>query len=183
MTRTSVLAAGVFALSASLTGPALTQHQGHQQSAPPSAYAGFETRSTKALSESQIADLRAGRGMGLALAAELNGYPGPMHVLELADKLVLTPEQRTRMQGLIHAMKQETIAIGGEVITAETALDRLFAEKRVDAASLAKTTKVVAEANGRLREAHLRYHLDTRAALTLEQVEGYARLRGYAARP
>ena len=36
-----------------------------------------------------MADLRAGRGMGLALAAELNGYPGPAHVLELADKLDL----------------------------------------------------------------------------------------------
>ena len=41
-------------------------------------YAGLEGRSVKALSEQQIADLRAGRGMGLALAAELNGYPGPM---------------------------------------------------------------------------------------------------------
>ena len=30
--------------------------------------------------------------MGLALAAELNGYPGPLHVIELADSLRLTPE-------------------------------------------------------------------------------------------
>jgi DNA invertase Pin-like site-specific DNA recombinase len=28
--------------------------------------------------------------MGLALAAELNGYPGPLHVLEMADRLQLT---------------------------------------------------------------------------------------------
>jgi hypothetical protein len=32
-------------------------------------------RSIKALSDQQVSDLRAGRGMGLALAAELNGYP------------------------------------------------------------------------------------------------------------
>ena len=57
-------------------------------------YAGMQTRSIKALSDQQIADLRAGRGMGLALAAELNGYPGPSHVLELADKLDLSPDQR-----------------------------------------------------------------------------------------
>jgi hypothetical protein len=38
-------------------------------------YAGLAGRSIKALSEQQIADLQAGRGMGLALAAELNGYP------------------------------------------------------------------------------------------------------------
>ena len=183
MIRSSVLAAGGFVLFASLTGDVLAQHHGHQQGPSPSAYAGFETRAIKALSDSQIADLKAGRGMGLALAAELNGYPGPLHALELADKLALSPEQRARMQGLMHAMKQETGAIGEEVIAAEAALDRLFAEKRADAASLAQAMKVVAEANGRLREAHLRYHLDTRAALIPGQIEGYARLRGYAARP
>ena len=51
----------------------------------------MQTRSIKALSDQQIADLGAGRGMGLALAAELNGYPGPSHVLELADKLDSRP--------------------------------------------------------------------------------------------
>ena len=35
-----------------------------------------------------------------ALAAELNGYPGPSHVLELADKLELSTEQRASMQRL-----------------------------------------------------------------------------------
>src|SRR6266849_3579115 len=45
-------------------------------------YAGLQTRPIKAISEQQIADLKAGRGMSLALAAELNGYPGPKHVLE-----------------------------------------------------------------------------------------------------
>ena len=54
-------------------------------------YAGLETRAIKTLSERQIADLNAGRGMGLALAAELNGYPGPMHAIELADRLNLSP--------------------------------------------------------------------------------------------
>ncbi|HYV03741.1 MAG TPA: hypothetical protein VFB82_04100, partial [Blastocatellia bacterium] len=57
-------------------------------------YAGMQTRTIKSLSEQQVADLGAGRGMGLALAAELNGYPGPSHVLELADKLDLSVDQR-----------------------------------------------------------------------------------------
>jgi hypothetical protein len=61
-------------------------------------YAGMQGRSIKALSDQQIADLNTGRGMGLALAAELNGYPGPSHVLELADKLELSAEQRASMQ-------------------------------------------------------------------------------------
>jgi len=57
----------------------------------------MQTRPTKALSEQQVDDLRAGRGMGLALAAELNGYPGPSHLLELADKLELSADQRVRI--------------------------------------------------------------------------------------
>jgi hypothetical protein len=75
----------------------------------PQPYAGLEGRPIKALSEQQIADLRAGRGMGLALAAELNGYPGPMHVLELADALDLSGQQRAKMQELFAAMKAEAI--------------------------------------------------------------------------
>ena len=65
-----------------------------------SPYAGMPTRAIKALSDQQIADLRAGRCMGMALPAELNGYPGPAHVLELADKLELTPDQRASVQAL-----------------------------------------------------------------------------------
>ena len=175
-----VLAVGWLAL---FTISVHAQNHGHHGGHSPSAYAGFEARAIKALSDSQIADLRAGRGMGLALAAELNGYPGPLHVLELAEKLMLSTEQRERIQGLTLAMQQETIVIGNEFITAEAVLDGLFAQKKADSASLAKAIKAVSEAQGRLREAHLRYHLDTRAALTPEQNEGYARLRGYASRP
>ena len=83
---------------------------GHFAGAPTTAkspYAGMERRAVKAFSEQQIADLNAGRGMGLALAAELNGYPGPVHVLELADALLLTHEQRTRTKALFEAMKAE----------------------------------------------------------------------------
>lgn len=182
MKKSNLAVPGVLGWLALATG-AFAQHAGHHSPAVSSPYAGFETRTIKALSDSQIADLKAGRGMGLALAAELNGYPGPLHVLELADKLGLSDEQRTRMQGFIDAMKQETIAIGEEVIAAEAALDRLFADKQVDAVSLAKATKTVAEAQGRLRAAHLRYHLDTRAALSPTQIEHYAQLQGYTAQP
>src|SRR3978361_899056 len=79
-------------------------------------YAGMQTRSIKALSDQQIADLRAGRGMGLALAAELNGYPGPSHVLELADKLKLSSYQRADIQRLFDAMKAESTPIGVRLI-------------------------------------------------------------------
>jgi hypothetical protein len=75
-------------------------------------YAGLQMRPIKALSEQQVADLSSGRGMGLALAAELNGYPGPSHVLELADKLDLTTEQRAR-PGAIRRHEGGSDASGG----------------------------------------------------------------------
>src|SRR6185437_847776 len=101
-----------------------------------SPYAGMETRPVKALSDQQIADMKAGRGMGLALAAELNGYPGPAHVLELADALMLSDKQRAATNALLAEMKAETIPIGERIIADETALDRLFSERRVTTASL-----------------------------------------------
>ena len=55
-----------------------------------SSYAGQEMRAIKSLSPQEVADLLAGRGMGLAKAAELNHYPGPRHVLDLARELDLT---------------------------------------------------------------------------------------------
>jgi hypothetical protein len=79
-------------------------------------YAGMAQRAIKALSDQQIADLRAGRGVGLALAAELNGYPGPAHVLENADALRLTPDQRVRTQALFDAMKAAAVPVGERLI-------------------------------------------------------------------
>ena len=98
--------------------PTLAQHAHH------SPYAGLEQREVKALSEQQIADLRSGKGMGLAMAAELNGYPGPMHVLELDEKLGLSPEQRQRTEALFAQMRREAISLGDEIVARETALDR-----------------------------------------------------------
>src|SRR2546429_5560010 len=73
----------------------------------PSPYAGQEQRAIKALSEQEIGDLKEGRGIGLAKAAELNSYPGPLHVLELAVQLGLTDEQRERTQTLYNAMREQ----------------------------------------------------------------------------
>jgi Spy/CpxP family protein refolding chaperone len=142
-------------------------------------YAGFEGRAIKALSEQQIADLRAGRGMGLALAAELNGYPGPLHVLELADALDLTSQQRTKAQELFAAMKAETVPLGEQLIAQEAELDRAFASKTITAAILAASTEEIGATQAALRQAHLKYHLSTVEVLTLAQIQRYAELRGY----
>jgi len=146
-------------------------------------YAGMESRAVKALSEQQIADLRAGRGMGLALAAELNGYPGPVHVLELAEGLGLTAEQKARVQSLFEAMKAETIPLGERLIAQEAALDELFATRRVSQTSLRASTAEIGETQAALRYAHLAYHLSTVAVLSEAQIARYAELRGYGTSP
>jgi len=153
--------------------PALAQQQ--------QPYAGMQTRAIKSLSEQQIADLNAGRGMGLALAAELNGYPGPSHAIELSARLGLSPDQVERLQALFSAMKAETIPIGADLIAQERSLNEAFAAQTITLASLESSSQRIGETQGRLRAAHLKYHLSTVAVLRPEQIRRYNELRGYGA--
>lgn len=146
-------------------------------------YAGMQARPIKALSEQQVADLGAGRGMGLALAAELNGYPGPSHVLELADKLELTADQRVSIQRLFDSMKAEALPLGSRLIEQEANLDKQFARRTVTPESLKASTAAIAVTQGELRETHLKYHLSTVAVLSPVQMQRYAELRGYGDQP
>ena len=144
-----------------------------------SPYAGMQGRSIKALSEQQVADLKAGRGMGLALPAELNGYPGPVHVLELSDQLGLSAEQKARIQSLFDSMKAEAIPLGAKLLEQETALDQQFASHSVTPESLKAATAAIGVTQGKLRDTHLKYHLQTAQILSAEQMQHYSMLRGY----
>lgn len=148
--------------------------QVHQQ-----PYAGFQARPLKALSDQQISDLKTGRGMGMALPAELNGYPGPIHLLELADQLDLSSEQRAILQAMFESMKAEAIPLGESLIGQEAALEGLFAARTVTPGALRAATAAIGETQGKLREAHLKYHLSTVAILLPQQLQRYAELRGY----
>lgn len=179
-----------FALALVTAGAAAAQHQdsamtpGHSagsRTQTTSPYAGMERRAVKALPDHEIADLKAGRGMGLALAAEINGYPGPSHVLELSDPLRLSEEQRTKTKALFDAMKAETIPIGERLIAEETALDRLFVDKTITRVSLDAAIARIGAAQSALRAAHLRYHLVMFELLSPAQIARYAELRGYTA--
>lgn len=178
-----------FAIAAWLCAPAVfAQHSHpaeHERGATESAkhahgpYAGMQDRAIKSLSEQQLSDLRAGKGMSLALPAELNGYPGPSHALELAEPLKLTAEQKTRTQALFVQMQQEARSAGEEVIAAEAALDALFKSKSATPDAVRTATGKAAVVQGRLRETHLRYHLAMVELLSPEQVAAYRTLRGY----
>jgi len=147
----------------------------------PSPYSGQERRPIKALSETEMRDLAEGRGMGLAKAAELNSYPGPMHVLELADRLGLSEPQRAASEALIAPMRKKAIALGAQIIAAERDLDRAFADGSVNAASLRGQVDKIAALQGELRATHLETHLAQRTILTPEQIARYNTLRGYGA--
>jgi LTXXQ motif family protein len=144
-----------------------------------SPYAGMQARPIKALSEQQVADLQAGRGMGLALAAELNGYPGPAHVLELADRLGLAGDQKARVQDLFDAMKAEAIPLGAKLLDQEAALDSHFAGHSITPETLKAETAQIGATQAALRDVHLKYHLMTVQILTPEQMRRYSALRGY----
>lgn len=160
-----------------MSNAALAQHHSTESS----PYAGLEKRRIKALSDQQIDDLKNGRGMALALSAELNGYPGPAHVLELADGLELSSDQRDRFRRLRDSMRSEAIAIGTHFIELEEKLDHLFAHRKASVDSLDEMTAAMGQTQARLRSAHLKYHLLTVEILTPEQISMYKKLRGYAA--
>jgi hypothetical protein len=140
----------------------------------------MESREIKALAPSDIEGLRAGRGMSLALAAELNGYPGPLHVLELGEKLALTHSQRAATEALFQRMKAAAMAAGDEFVNAERDLDRMFAQKIASPQQLSEALRRVAQAQAKLRGTHLQAHLEQVCILTPEQVTKYNKLRGYA---
>lgn len=147
---------------------------------PAKAYAGQEAREIKALSAEEVGDLMAGKGMGLAKAAELNGYAGPAHVLELADALELTPEQRAQTHALKAAMTAKAIPLGYAVVAAERKLDHLFASKAITPALLRSALDEIGALQARVRGVHLETHLAQVVVLTTDQKARYSQLRGYS---
>jgi len=147
---------------------------------PTQPYAGLTDRPIKALSAKELDDLRAGRGMGLALAAELNGFPGPLHVLEHADALGLDTAQREIAAALTTRMRRAAISRGEALIAAETALDALFRDGVPTEAAVAAATATIGATQGALRLVHLATHIEMRDALTPHQRARYAALRGYS---
>jgi hypothetical protein len=144
-----------------------------------SPYAGQQTREIKALSAQEIDDLLNARGMALAKAAELNGYPGPLHSLELADKLGLSPEQLWAIKDIKAREEAAARSLGAEIVAVERELDQDFAKHMIDPVKLKRLTDRLGELQGRLRAVHLGAHLETVSVFSAKQVARYNELRGY----
>ena len=146
-----------------------------------SPYSGQESREIKALSEQEVEAYLNGKGMGFAKAAELNQYPGPRHVLDMAGQLDLTEEQSKKTQAVFDTMKSTAITLGKQLVEKEQELDQRFANNSIDPASLEKLLLEIGTLQARLRFVHLNAHLEQKALLSKHQVQQYVELRGYAA--
>ena len=146
-----------------------------------SAYAGMEDRDIKALSDSDLEDLRRGAGWGLALAAELNGVPGPAHLLELKDQIGLSAEQVRAIEEIFAQMKVEAQAAGAAFVAAEQAIEAAFRADELTPDRLRALIDRSAAARAELRYIHLVRHLETPPLLSDAQIADYTELRGYGA--
>jgi hypothetical protein len=115
--------------SALVAAPALAQDgpHAHGGAAPSTGH-----RAAQACQEEFDGVVADGRGFGMAFAADRNGYPGPLHVLELKDRLRLTPEQERGTRELLDAMLAEARPGGARLLASEARLRDLFARRGVD---------------------------------------------------
>lgn len=148
-----------------------------------SKYVGEEHRKIKSLSPDDIKELKKGGGWGLAKAAELNGVPGPAHILEMEDKIDLTDEQKRKIQKIYNKMKSEAVALGEQLIRLEMELNSGFSNRIINQELLEKSVQEISKVRAKLRIVHLSTHLQTPNILTNKQIILYNKLRGYSKDP
>jgi Spy/CpxP family protein refolding chaperone len=144
-----------------------------------SSHAGSAKHEIKTLSPAEIQGYLEGRGMGFAKAAELNGYPGPDHVLDLAAQLQLTPQQRSKAEHLKNSRKKAA-RLGHWLVDTERRLNVLFAKGEADDDKITVLVRQIGSLEAEIRLVHLRAHIEMRRALTPEQIKKYEQARGYA---
>ena len=154
-------------VSLAIAGPAPAQHASHGGHQGPAAHSGHEEAQRCIDSFDRV--VADGRGFGMAFAADRNGYPGPLHVLELEDALGLTPSQVFQVRALETAMFAESRPRSAALLAAERRLDELFSSGRATESDLASPVAEVERLRGEVRLVHLRYHLKTRDVLTEQQ--------------
>ncbi len=174
---TIAITAAILAATSLSTGGAA------EMPATTSPYAGQENRPIKSLSAEDLAELRRGGGWGLARAAELNGMPGPAHLLELKDRIPLTADQVTAISAIFKDMRATAIAEGERLISREEALETALRNRSVTVRSLQELLSEIGQARMALRYVHLAAHLKTLPLLTHDQIARYNVLRGYAGDP
>jgi len=145
-----------------------------------SPYTGEEANLIKSLNPVEINGLMQGKGMGFAKVAELNHYPGPRHVLDMADQLQLSSQQIAQTNRIFDNMREHAIVLGEQLVSYETKLDSLFASGQVAAAELDSLLLLIGKTRAQLRGVHLHAHLEMKKVLNHHQIMMYDTLRGYS---
>lgn len=145
-----------------------------------SPYSGEEANEIKSLNPDEINSLLQGKGMGFAKAAELNQYPGPRHVLDMAGQLQLSTQQVSQTNQIFESMRGYAVILGIQLVNYEKELDSLFSTGQVSAAELDSLLLKIGETRARLRGAHLHAHLEMKKVLNRHQIMMYDKLRGYS---
>ncbi len=148
--------------------------------ATPSGYDSLLDTEIRGISEDDIEGYRTGAGLGFALPAELNGYPGPRHVLDFSDELKLNTDQLEEIQSLYDEMLPQAIDLGEQILQAEAELELAFREQTITTDYLATQLELIEGLRADLRYTHLSTHLSTITILTPHQIQQYNVLRGYA---
>ena len=144
-----------------------------------SKYKGQENRVIKSLSADDISELQKGGGWGLAKAAELNGVPGPAHILEMEKQIKLSEKQKVEIQKLFDTMNAQAVSLGQTLIELETKLNSGFSDNTMNQEKLVEYVREIEKVRSELRIAHLSTHLKTPSILSKHQIMLYNQLRGY----
>jgi Spy/CpxP family protein refolding chaperone len=164
--------------------PAASHRHGGDAVASPASGSPYADRddpaaAIRSLTPEVIASIERGEGAGFALPAELNGVPGPRHVLDLAHEIGLSHEQRSRVRQIFDGMRAAVIPAGQRYLTAVRSLEEEFRSGTLAQEMLPDRVAEVYRLEGELAALHLVAHLQTAQVLTPEQIATYQRLRGY----
>jgi len=121
--------------------------------------------------------LELGAGAGMASYADLNGYPGPKHVLEMRDTLRLTDDQEKNLEAIFDEMSENARAKGELIIAKEIELDAKF---RLGVATMSGVLRLSGEIGmlrGELRAVHMTAHIQAKEILTKQQIGLYNAIR------
>ena len=133
----------------------------------------------RGLDQDTIEGYLTGKGLGQALPAELNGYPGPRHTIDMAEELELTEEQLAQVQALFDDMQSAVIPLGEKYLESVAELELTFREGTTTGEYLQSQLEKITGIEAQMRYAHLSTHLATIDILSHDQIMQYNMMRGY----
>ena len=145
----------------------------------PSAYVSLLDSEIRGLDQDTIEGYLTGKGLGQALPAELDGYPGPRHTIDMAEELELTEEQLAQVQALFDDMQSAVIPLGDKYLESVAELELAFREGTITDEYLQSQLENITGIEAQMRYVHLSTHLATIDILSHDQIMQYNMMRGY----